>query len=147
MDRVNDTFLLVGRLLMASLFLTAGIPKALQGYGGPFAQYLAKLGMPYPEIVAVIAVAIEVLMPIALVLGVFPRISALLLLAFVIIATGLAHRFWEFAEPAARQAQQSSFLKNIAIMGGLLFYYVSGPGAFALASRSLGSGAGAPARV
>ena len=51
---------------------------------GPFAQYLARLGVPYPEIVAVVAVAIEVLVPIALILGVFPRISALLLIAFVI---------------------------------------------------------------
>lgn len=146
MDRVQDTFLLIGRLLMAALFLTAGIPKALQGYGGPFAQYLAKLGVPYPEIMGVVGVAIEVLVPVLLILGVFPRISALLLLAFVIVATGLAHRFWEFAEPA-RQAQQSSFLKNVAIMGGLLFYYVSGPGAWSLAGRTAGSGVGAHARA
>jgi len=132
---------------MASLFLTAGIPKALQGYGGPFAQYLDKLGVPYPEIMGVVGVAIEVLVPVALILGVFPRISALLLLAFVIVATGLAHRFWQFAEPAAWQAQQSAFLKNIAIMGGLLFYYVSGPGAWALAGKAAGSGAGAHARA
>jgi putative oxidoreductase len=151
MERVNDTFLLVGRLLIAALFLTAGIPKALQGYGGGFAQYLGTLGVPYPEIIGVVAVAIEVLVPIALILGVFPRISALLLIAFVVAATGLAHRFWEFPEgrELVRQwtAQQSSFLKNVAIIGGLLFYYVSGPGAFALAGRSARSGVAVPARA
>jgi putative oxidoreductase len=151
MERVNDTFLLVGRLLIAALFLTAGIPKALQGYGGGFAKYLGALGVPYPEIVGLVAVAIEVLVPIALILGVFPRISALLLIAFVVVATGLAHRFWEFpaGQELVRQwtAQQSSFLKNIAIIGGLLFYYVSGPGAWALAGRRAGSSMGVPARA
>jgi putative oxidoreductase len=131
----NDLPLLIGRLLMASLFLMAGIPKVLQGYGGPFSQYLAKFGVPYPEIVGVVAVAVEVLGPIALVLGIFPRLTAILMIAFVIIATGLAHRFWEYPE-AQRVAQQSSFMKNIAVIGGLLFYYVSGPGRWALGGRS-----------
>ncbi len=146
MERVNDTFLLVGRLLMASLFLTAGIPKVLQGYGGGFAKYLGMLGVPNPEIVGVVAVAIEVLVPIALILGLWPRISSLLLIAFVIVATVLAHRFWEFPE-AQQQAQMSSFLKNIAIIGGLLFYYVSGPGAWSMAGRTAGIGAAQPARA
>jgi putative oxidoreductase len=145
-DRLNDTALLVGRLLMASLFLTAGIPKALQGYGGGFAQYLGSQGVPYPEIVGAVAVAIEVLVPIALILGLWPRISALLLIAFVVVATALAHRYWEFPE-AQQQAQMNHFLKNIALIGGLLFYYVSGPGAWSVAGRSAGVGAGEPARA
>jgi uncharacterized membrane protein YphA (DoxX/SURF4 family) len=49
MDRMNDANLLVGRLLMAALFLTAGIPKALQGYGGAFAKYLGTQGVPTPK--------------------------------------------------------------------------------------------------
>jgi len=146
MERVQDTFLLIGRLLMAALFLTSGIPKALQGYGGGFAKWLGTLGVPYSEVVGAVAVGIEVIVPIALILGVFPRISALLLIAFVIVATALAHRFWEF--PAAQyQGQLNNFLKNIAILGGLLFYYVSGPGAWALAGRGERAGVGAHARA
>src|SRR5687767_15821930 len=115
MERVNDTFLLVGRILIAALFLSAGIPKALQGYGGGFAQYLAGMGVPFADIVAVVAVAVEVLVPVALILGIFPRISALLLIAFTIAATFLAHRYWEF--PAAQQqAQMGQFFKNIALI-------------------------------
>jgi putative oxidoreductase len=147
MDRViNDAALFVGRLLIAALFLGAGIPKVLQGYGGAFAQYLAAQGLPYPEIVAVIAVAIEVLVPVALILGLWPRLSALLLIAFVVVATGLAHRFWE-VPPESYQAQMNQFLKNIAIIGGLFFYYVSGPGAWSLAGRSSGVRVGEPARA
>jgi putative oxidoreductase len=135
MERGQDLSLLIGRLLMAALFLVAGIPKALQGYGGGFAKYLGGLGVPYPEIVGAVAVGIEVLVPIALILGVFPRITALLLIAFVIVATALAHRYWEFPE-AQQMAQKNNFMKNVAIVGGLLFYYVSGPGAWALGGRS-----------
>ncbi len=147
MERLNDTLLLVGRLLMAALFLFTGVPKALQGYGGGFAGYLGSMGVPYPEIVSIVAVAVEVLVPIALILGLWPRLSALLLIAFVIAATGLAHRFWEFPEAAQQQAQMTSFLKNIAIIGGLLFYYVSGPGAWSVSGRSPAVGAAAPARA
>jgi putative oxidoreductase len=146
MERVNDTFLLVGRILLAALFLSAGIPKALQGYGGGFAQYLASMGVPSADIVAAIAVAVEVLVPVALVLGIFPRISALLLIAFTAVATLLAHRYWDF--PAAQQqAQMGQFFKNIAIIGGLMCYFVSGPGAWSLAGRSAAVGTAAPVRA
>jgi len=134
MDRQNDKALLIGRLLMAALFLAVGIPKAMGGYVG-FGKYLGSLGVPSPEIMSMVVTAIEVLVPIAIILGVFHRTSALVLIAFVIVATILAHRYWEF--PAEQVAnQRNHFLKNIALIGGLLFYYVSGPGAFALGGRS-----------
>jgi putative oxidoreductase len=103
--------------------------------------------VPYPEYVGMVATAVEVLVPVALILGLWPRISSLLLLAFVVAATVLAHRYWEY--PAAQQqGQMFNFLKNIAIIGGLLFYYVSGPGAWSLSGRTSGAGAAAqPARA
>jgi putative oxidoreductase len=130
MDRQQDTALLIGRLLMAALFLSAGIPKAMGGYIG-FGKYLGNLGMPSPEIASMVGTAIEVLVPIAIILGVFHRTSAFLLIVFVIVATAFAHRYWEF--PVEQMSnQRNHFFKNLAIIGGLLFYYVSGPGAFAL---------------
>ena len=144
MERMNDSVLLVGRLLMASLFLSAGIPKVLD-YGAGFAKYLAALGVPYPEYVGIVAMAVEVLVPIALVLGLWPRLAALLLIAFVLVATGLAHRFWEY--PAAQQSlQMAMFFKNLAIIGGLLLYYTAGPGRFAV-SGGASVGAAQPARA
>jgi putative oxidoreductase len=138
MGRLDDTFLLIGRLLMAALFLPSGIGKAM-GFEG-FAKMLAGQGLPYPDVLAGIGIAIEILAPIALIIGAFPRITALVLIAFVIIATGVAHRFWEFAEPA-RRAQEISFYKNVGIIGGLLFYFVSGAGAWALSGRGARAGA------
>ena len=131
MDRANDLVLLLGRLLMAALFLPSGISKLL-GFSG-FAASLATKGLPYPEAWAAAAVAIEVLGPITLILGFLPRSTALLLIAFVVMASGTTHRYWEFTEAAARRAQEISFYKNVGIIAGLLFYFVSGPGAWSFA--------------
>src|SRR5712675_465909 len=122
MDRANDLALLLGRFLMAALFLPSGISKAL-GFSS-FAASLAAKGLPYPEVWAAAAVAIEVLGPIALILGVAPRWTSLALIAFVIMATATTHRYWEFADAAARRAQEVNFYKNAGILAGLLFYFV-----------------------
>src|SRR5262247_4035598 len=104
MNRVNDAALLVGRLLLAALFLPTGISKAMG-----FAASLTAKGLPYADAWAVAAIAIEVLGPIALILGVIPRWTALALIAFVIMATATTHRYWEFADAAARRAQEINF--------------------------------------
>ena len=144
MDRANDVVLLVARVLMAALFLPSGITKLL-GFSG-FAASLATKGLPYPEAWAAAAVAIEVLGPIALILGFFPRLSAVFLIAFVVMASATSHRYWEFTEAAARRAQEISFYKNVGIIAGLLFYFVSGPGAWSL-KRWKTSEAGVPQRA
>src|SRR6266508_2482657 len=48
------------------------------------------------------------------------------------IATMTSHRYWEFAEAAARRAQDSNFYKNLAIMGGLVFAFVTAGGRFSI---------------
>ena len=139
MNRINDAALLVGRLLLAALFLPSGIGKAM-GYAA-FSASLAAKGLPYADVWAVAAIAIEVLGPIALILGVVPRWTALALIAFVIMATATTHRYWEFADATARRAQEINFYKNAGILAGLLFYFVAGAGAWSVAGRWLGRGA------
>lgn len=131
-DRTHDAVLLVGRLMMAALFLPGGIEKAL-GFSA-FANSLASKGLPSPEAWAAAAVFIELAAPIALIAGVLPRTTALLLFAFTIMATATSHRYWEYAEPA-RHAQEINFFKNIGLLGGMLFYFASGPGAWRLHTR------------
>ena len=128
MDRTNDTLLLVGRLLMAAMFLPSGIGK-LMGFTA-FAASLATKGLPFPMFWAVAAITIEILAAIALIIGCYTRPAALALIAFVIMATATTHRYWEFAEPA-RRIQEIMFSKNIGLIGGLLFYMVNGAGGWA----------------
>lgn len=133
MERVHDGLLLLGRFCVAALFLPAGIAK-LQNFSG-FAASLADKGLPYAQYWAAAAVAIEVLGPIALIVGLFPRWTAFVLFAFVIAASATSHRYWEFQEPA-RRVQEVNFFKNTAILGGLLFYFVSGAGHWGWTPRS-----------
>ena len=52
--------------------------------------------------------------------GIVPRLAALTLATSIVPTTFGGHRFWEFADPAQRAQQQIQFLKNAAILGGLL---------------------------
>lgn len=133
MRALDDLALLVARLCMAALFLPSGVSKAgnLAGFSG----FLAGKGLPYPEVLAAITAAVEIGGPVLLILGVLPRITALVLIGFVIAATATAHLFWQYPDAAARSAQQIAFFKNVGLVGGLLFYFASGPGAFAIGGR------------
>lgn len=121
----NPMLPLLGRLLIAAIFLVAGIRKILiwEGQVG----YFTRLGFPAPELFTVLAIVIEIGGALLLIAGWRTRWVAWLLIAFVVIATGMAHRFWEF--DAAQQANQlNHLLKNVAIVGGLLFVAAFGPG-------------------
>jgi putative oxidoreductase len=65
-------------------------------------------------------------------LGIQVRWAALLLLAFVVIATALSHRYWEFADETRRRANTGQFWKDVSLIGGLLFLHVAGAGRYRL---------------
>ena len=68
---------------------------------------------------------------LCLILGVGTRYAALLTALFLIVATALAHRYWEY--PAAQvQGQYNSFLKNLALFGAALIIFVTGPGRYSI---------------
>jgi putative oxidoreductase len=122
---MNPMLPLGGRLLIAALFLVAAVRKIMLWDGQ--VAYFAKLGFPAPDVMTAVAIAIELGAAILLIAGWRTREAAKLLAFFVLIATLMAHRFWEF--DAAQQANQlNHFLKNFAIIGGLLFVAAFGPG-------------------
>ena len=127
-----DALLLVGRVLLGWLFLasSAGIGGKLWNHAG-FIGYLKSLGAPAPEFWSWIGAAVEFVIGAALVLGVGTRYAALLCALFLIAATALAHRYWEY--PAAQMGNQyNHFLKNLAVFGGALILFVAGPGRFSV---------------
>ena len=125
----NAALLLVSRIFIASLFLVAGTRKLL-AYAGTVG-YFTKLGFPAADAFAVAAIVIEIGCGLMLLVGWRTRWAAWLLIVFVAIATAMAHRFWEF-EPAQLNNQLNHFLKNLAVIGGLVFVASFGPGRLAL---------------
>jgi putative oxidoreductase len=128
----TDAFLLVGRVLIGWIFLvsSAGLGGKLWNIAG-FAGYLKNLGVPASDFFAWIGVLVEFAIGAALILGVGTRYAALLCALFLIVATTLAHRYWEY--PAAQlQNQYNHFLKNLAVFGGALLIFAAGPGRFSV---------------
>ena len=115
-----------GRLLMAFIFIFAGYGK-LTGFDGT-AGYIASKGMPFPELAALAAIVIELGGGLMLALGWNARWAAGMLVVFTAMTALIFHNFWA-AAPDQAQNQMIHFMKNLSIMGGLLYVVVhdSGP--------------------
>ena len=123
---------LLGRLVLAALFLPAGIAK-LAGFAGTVGT-IASVGLPLPAVGATIAVLVEILGAVALIVGYGTRAAALVMAIFTLVATYFFHAFW--AAPADQAFVVSLlFYKNIAVVGGLLVVAAFGPGAWSIEGR------------
>lgn len=115
----------VGRILMAVIFVLAGIGK-ITGYAGT-QGYMESMGVP--GMLLPLVILTELGGGIALILGWQTRIVSLLLAGFTLLAGLIFHSHF------ADQTQMIMFLKNLAITGGFLILAVHGPGAYSLDSR------------
>jgi putative oxidoreductase len=116
-NSLQDITALIGRILIAYLFIPAGIGK-LMNFAGTVG-YISSAGLPLPEVGAAIAIIIELGFGIALVLGFKTRFTAIVMALFTIAAGLFFHKYWS-APDAMKMAQQVNFNKNIAIAGGLI---------------------------
>lgn len=124
----QDWLLLVSRVLVGWIFLSSGSLKVLN-WSGFADRLITNSGVPAP--LAYAAPFIEFLGGLALVLGFASRYAALALIAFTIAATWTSHRYW-IVPIEQKQAQSTQFWKNVAIIGGILALFVTGPGRFSL---------------
>lgn len=131
-DKFQNPLALVARVLLAALFVPAGISK-IAGFAGTVG-YIGSVGLPLPIVGAVLAIVAEAGGGIALLLGFQTRLAALALAVFTLAAGVFFHAFWA-ATPEAAQMQQIMFMKNIAIAGGLLMLTAFGPGALSLDAK------------
>lgn len=123
---------LLGRILIAYLYIPAGISK-VTGFQNTVG-YITSKGLPMPEVGAVIAIVVEIVVAAALLVGFKTRYAALILAAFTLAAAVGFHNYW--AVPDAQKMMQTiMFNKNLAIVGGLLFVAVFGAGPFSLDNR------------
>lgn len=119
--------LLAARLLMAAALLPTGMTRALNVSG--FAVTLAAAGLPSPNALATAAVIVQVFGPLALILGVMPRVTGLAMAAFVAGFAALLHPFWLYAGASA-VTERSFLLADLGLAGAFLMYATTGPGAW-----------------
>lgn len=123
----QDAAALAARLLLAAIFLIMGIGKLAAPAGT--IGYIASAGLPFAEGVYYATIVLEVVAAALLIAGYRTRAAALVLGVFSILAAAIFHA--DFAD----QMQFTSFLKNLAIAGGMFQLAAFGPGRFSLDGR------------
>jgi putative oxidoreductase len=123
----------VARILLAAIFITAGLSK-ITGFDGTVG-YIASVGLPAPAVLAVLAITVELVGGIAVVIGYKTRLAGFLLAGFTLVAGFIFHNYW--AAPADQAyIQNIMFMKNLSIAGGLLLLTVFGAGGFSIDAKN-----------
>jgi putative oxidoreductase len=123
---------LTGRILLALIFVISGYNKIV-GFEGTVG-YIASKGLPLAQLGAVLAIVVELGAGVLLVIGWQARWAATAVFLFLIPTTLLFHNFW--AVDAARvQMETIQFMKNLCIMGGMLYVMAFGAGPFSVDNR------------
>jgi len=123
-DFLQDYGPFVGRILLAAIFVISGFGKLMDPAGT--AGYIASKGLPLAQVGAWVAIIIELLGGLMLAVGFRARLAAFAIFAFTVVATVVFHPWW--ADPG----QKIQFLKNVAILGGLLYVMAHGAGKLAV---------------
>ena len=117
---------LVGRILLAIIFIKSGWGK-IGGFEAT-SGYMASKGLPMVQVLLVLTILIELGGGLLLAIGYKARWAALAIFLFLIPVTFIFH-------PYSDPAQLNAFMKNVAIMGGMLMVFAFGPGAYSVERR------------
>ena len=123
----QDFLLLVARVLIGLIFVQSGWRKLMD-----IPAFVASMPRrDLPAFLGYVAPPVEFIGGLAILLGFATRYTALVMFLFVVIATFSSHRYWNFPE-AQKANQQSHFMKNVCMMGGILLLFVTGAGRLSL---------------
>jgi putative oxidoreductase len=133
--------------MLATIFLMSAVGNKIPNFND-VAGYMASEGIPMPQVMLVGAILFLIVGSLSLMVGFKARIGASLLLVFLALATYFFHDFW--TQPAGamwvlstnsevkmpvQQIEMISFMKNLALMGAMLFIMANGSGPMSLDAR------------
>jgi putative oxidoreductase len=108
------------RLLIVALFVTTGIRNLQRHQVEDHIERLRYFKAPLPVATFWTGIALELLGSVLLVLDWYPKVGALCLIVFTVLASALLLRFWEVDDPVKRTGMQNGLFANLAVLGGLL---------------------------
>lgn len=133
MDSTAKNFMmLLGRVLISLIFIFASADKLI--HFSNTAAFVATKGVPYSSLLLIVAGIAEALGSLMILFGWKTRLGALIVFLFIIPVTGIIHNFWILTGENA-QIQTLMFMKNLSIMGGLLYVMAFGAGKFSFDGR------------
>ncbi|WP_339859933.1 DoxX family protein [Thalassospira alkalitolerans] len=112
----HGTFLLA-RILLVAVFIFSGATKLMDWSGG--IGEMEALGLPFPALCLASTIAVQILASLSLIAGVFVRVSVVFLAGFTILATLIAHDFWNFSG-IDQLHQATTVLEHASIIAGFL---------------------------
>jgi len=119
---------LIARVLFSLIFLMAG----LSNFSAAVIGYAASQGVPMANILVPLSGAIAITGALSIILGYKTKIGSLLIVLFLLPVSFMMHPFWKITDPMQQQIQMSMFMKNMSMLGGALFFFVQGAGAYSL---------------
>jgi len=123
---VRGPLTVLGRVLLSTIFFMAAVGNKIPHFS-EVAAVMDKVGVPAPQFLLVGAIVFLLVGSVSVILGYHARIGATLLLTFLVLATYYFHPFWSL-EGQAQQEQMIHFMKNLSMMGAMLFIMANGSG-------------------
>ena len=123
---------LLGRLLLATIFFMAAVGNKIPHFSD-VARIMESVGVPASSFLLAGAIVFLLVGSLSVIVGFKARIGAALLLTFLVLASYYFHPFWKL-EGQAQQEQMIHFMKNLSMMGAMLFIVANGSGPMSLDS-------------
>lgn len=126
MNKLEDACLLAGRFLLGLYFILPGISK-ITGYAG-MVEYMSAHNVPMISVLLPLTIILQIGLGLALIVGFKGKIAAFLLAGLTLVISIYMHNFWGMEEGTVRAHETQNFIKNMAIMAGLLMVSALGTG-------------------
>jgi putative oxidoreductase len=123
---IRGPLTVLGRLLLCTIFLLAAVGNKIPHFS-EVAKVMDSVGVPAPHLLLVGAIVFLIVGSLSVIVGYHARIGAALLVTFLILASYYFHPFWRL-DGQAQQEQLIHFMKNLSMMGAMLFVMANGSG-------------------
>lgn len=133
MQYIETLGLLLGRLLLGMYFILPGIQK-ITAYENTVA-YMEAHNVPLIVIALPLTILIQLTSGAAIVVGYKGKFAALVLAILTLIISIYMHNFWAYEPGMEKAHEMQNFVKNMAIMAGLLIVSAIGTGPFSLKEK------------
>src|SRR5579863_5766598 len=132
MSALRGPVTVLGRVLLATIFFMSAAGNKIPNFS-QVAKIMDSVGVPAPQLMLVGAIVFLIAGSLSVILGYKARFGAVLLLTFLVLASYFFHPFWKL-DGQAQQDQMIQFMKNLSMMGAMLFIVANGSGPMSLDS-------------
>ncbi len=112
----------IGRIIFGCYFIYNGINHL--SHVPMMAGYAKSKGVPAPSLAVFVSGLFILLGGLSVLLGIYPVAGIILITLFLIPVSFFMHRFWDVQDPMARMGEHVNFLKNMALIGALLMFFL-----------------------